>query len=67
MTLSVKVSVGGNYVAEVKVNENEPINVGPNEMDRYIAVPHGRKSIIEIEERRATPEEIEAKAAAAKA
>jgi hypothetical protein len=59
MTLSVRVHVGGNYVAEVKVNDGPMVNVGPN-AEKFVHVPHGRKSIIEIDERQATQEEINA-------
>ena len=63
MTLSVKVHVGGNYVAEVKVNDQPVVNVGPN-AEKPLYIPHNQKSVIEIEERQATQEEIDAAAAA---
>lgn len=63
MTLSVNVHVGGNYVAEVKVNDQPVVNVGPN-ATKPLFIPHNQKSVIEIEERQATQEEIDAAAAA---
>jgi len=61
MTTTVKVTTNGNYVATVKINDEDKGVVGPGSMrSRDFGIPHGDITTIEIEEREATAEEVEA-------
>lgn len=61
MTTDVIVRTNGNYVAEVKIDGEDKGGVGPgNLVQRQFFIPHGGKHIVEIEERPATQEEIDA-------
>jgi hypothetical protein len=61
MTTTVKVNCNGNYVAEVRQDDREVVNVGPGSMvEKSFYFPHPGPSSFVITERPATPEEIEA-------
>lgn len=61
MTTSVKVNTNGNYVATVKINGVDKGTVGPGSMvEKQWGIPHLETTIVEIEERQATAEEIAA-------
>lgn len=66
MTTNVKVVTNGMYVATVKHNGKEVGTVGPGSMvEKSFYFPHGQgPQLYEIDERPATPEEIEAYKAA---
>ena len=68
MTTNVKVNTNGSYVAEVKIDGTDLGSVGPGSMvEKSWYLPHGSKHVVEIEERNATAEEIEASKAASAA
>lgn len=61
MTTTVKVTCNGNYVAEVRQDENEPVNVGPGTtVEKSFYFPHPGPSTFVINERPATEAEIAA-------
>jgi hypothetical protein len=69
MTTDVKVRTNGNYVAMVKIDGEDKGTVGPSKItaagsggpeSKQFYIPHGGVHTVEIEERAATPEEIEA-------
>lgn len=61
MTTDVIVRTNGNYVAMVKVDGEDKGTVGPGALvSKQFYIPHGGVHVIEIEERKATAEEIEA-------
>lgn len=61
MTTDVKVRTNGNYVAMVKIDGRDMGTVGPgNLVERQFGIPHGGVHIVEIEERAARAEEIDA-------
>jgi hypothetical protein len=66
MTTTIKVTCNGNYVAEVRQDGKEPVNVGPGSMvEKSFSYPHPGPSTLVIMERPATPEEVEASKPAA--
>ena len=54
MTLTIRISVGGNYVAEVRGQNGARQDVGPNEQDAYVSMP----GPLTITERPATALEV---------
>jgi hypothetical protein len=64
MTTTVKVNTNGSYVADVKITNSrgeQVDSVGPGSMvEKSFSIPHGEATTIEINEREATPEEVEA-------
>ncbi|UIK05020.1 hypothetical protein [Neorhizobium galegae] len=60
MTTDVIVRTNGNYVAMVKIDGDDKGTVGPGTLvSKQFYIPHGGVHTIEVEERQATPEEIE--------
>jgi len=66
MTTNVKVQTNGNYVAMVKIDGEDKGTVGPGSaVEKQWYIPHGGVHNVEIEERSATEDEINAAKAAA--
>jgi len=61
MTTSIKITCNGDYVAVVKQDDRQPVNVGPgNGVERAFIYPHPGPTTLVIVERPASSEEIEA-------
>ena len=61
MTTTVKVTCNGDYVAVVKQDDKELVDVGPGSMvEKSFYFPHPGPTTLVIEERAATAEEKEA-------